>query len=108
VVPRVLRFLAEKLGLEGEYVVEHPVDPPAFQPVVGDDPRVFQLVAEGGAELTVDPRLAPHLGLLEKLQAAIERQLLEPVRGVVHLVPSTSTRPAAVTRARTLLSGGSA
>ena len=44
---------------------------------------------------------------LEQLEASVQGNLLRPVRRKVHSVPSTSTRPAAVTRTWTLLSAGS-
>ncbi|HKC20085.1 MAG TPA: hypothetical protein VKE27_10685 [Candidatus Dormibacteraeota bacterium] len=42
----VLRLLAEQLRLQGEYVIKHAIDPPALEPVIGDDPRVLELTPE--------------------------------------------------------------
>jgi hypothetical protein len=51
--------------------------------------------------------LAPaHLRLLQKLEAAVEGKLPQPVLANAH-VPSTSTRPAAVTRTLTVSREGS-
>src|SRR5579864_375759 len=109
VVPAVLRFLAKQLRLEGEDVVQHAVDPAAFEPVVGDHSRPLEVAAQRRAQRPVDPRLAVHLRLLEKLQAPIQRELPGPMLADVHqAVPSTSTRRSAVTRACTGLSVGSA
>src|SRR5262245_28979609 len=102
-VPAVLRLLAEQLRLEGEDVVENPVHAPALQPVVGDDARVLELATEHRPERSVDPTLTSDLRLFEQLQAAVQSELLRPVRGHVHAVPRTSTRPCSVTRACTLL-----
>ena len=102
----ILWGLAQQLRLEREDVVEDPIDPPPFEPMVGDDPGAFEMPAEGRAEGPIDARAARHLGLLEQLQAAIERELANLVLPDGQ-VPSTSTRAAAVTRTLTSLSAGS-
>lgn len=107
-VTAVLRLLPEQLGLEGKDVVEHPVDTPALEAVIGDDTGALEVAAKRGPERAVDPRLAADLGVLEQLQAPIERELPRFMRRMVHSVPSTSMRPASVTRTWTGLSGGSA
>ncbi len=107
VVPRVLRLLPEQLRLQGEDVIEDAIDPPPFQPVVGDHARVLEVPAQRAAEWPVDTSLAAHLRVFEKLEAAVEGSLPGPVGTDVHSVPSTSIRPASVTRTCTLLSAGS-
>ena len=104
-MPRVFRLLPQKLRLHVEDVIEHAVDAPALQAVLGDDAGPFEMLAQRNAEGAIDPDLPAYLRLLEKLEASIEGELLRPVRGQVHSVPSTSTRPAAVTCTYTLLSG---
>ncbi len=99
-LPAILRRLAEELGLEGEDVVEDPIDAPALEAVLGDHPRVLELCAQQGSKRAVDPRSSTHLGLLEQLQTAVECELPEPVLANAH-VPSTSTLPASVTRTLT-------
>ena len=75
----VLRRLAKQLCLQGKDVIEHPIDPPAFQPVVRNHARALQMAAQGGSQRPVDPRLPSNLGLLEQLQATVEGKLAEPV-----------------------------
>src|ERR1044072_6643654 len=104
VVPAVLRFLAEQLRLEAEDVVQDTVDAATLEAVVGDHTRAFELTPQRGAELAVDPYLAPNMRLLLQLEAAVERELLGPVDLDVDAVPSTSTLPVSVTRTCTLLS----
>jgi hypothetical protein len=65
--------LTQELGLQREDVVENAVDPPAFEAVVGDDPGMLEMAAQGCAERSVDARLSPDLGLLEQLKATVER-----------------------------------
>ena len=106
-VPALLRILAEQLRLQGEDVVEDAIDPPPFQPVVGDHARVLEVPTQRAAEWPVDTSLAAHLSVFEKLEAAVEGSLPGPVGTDAHSVPSTSIRPAVVTRTCTLLSAGS-
>src|SRR5690348_3557877 len=103
VVPGVLWLLAQQLCLHRKYVVQHPVDAPAFEPVLDDHAGAFEVLPQRHAKRTVDAALTPDLGLLEELQAAIQRKLLQLVRADAHSVPSTSTRPP-TTRTYTLLS----
>src|SRR5579864_8706063 len=98
VVPAVLWLLPEEVGLQGEDVVEHAVDAPALEAVIGDNAGLVEVTAQGGSKRAVDSRLAADLGLLQQLQAPVERQLSRFVGRDVHSVPSTSMRPAAVTR----------
>ena len=81
----ILRRLTEQLGLQGEDVVQHPIDPPAFEAMVGDDARAVEVSPQQVAQRTIHPRAASHLGFLEKLQAAIESKLAEPVFANRHL-----------------------
>src|SRR6266516_202092 len=108
VVAAVLRVLAEQVRLQGKDVVQAAVDAPSLEPVVGDHPGVLEVPSQRSPEGTVDASLAPDLGLLQQLQAAVEGELPRAVRADVHSVPSTSTRPAAVIRVSTLLRAGSA
>ena len=105
-VPRVLGLLAQKLRLQGEDVVQHPVDAAAFETMLGQDARTFEMTPKRRTQRPIDPALAPHLRLFEQLQAPVERVLSRPVRPDAHSVPSTSTRPAAVTRTLTVFSAG--
>ena len=106
-VARVLRLLSQELRLKGKDVVQDTVDAPSFEPVVGDHARVLELLPQRRAEVTVDSQLAAHLCLLQKLEASVESELLRAVGPEVHSVPSTSTRPAGVTRTWTVLRAGS-
>jgi len=78
-LPALFRLLAEQLSLEREDVVEHAVDAPAFEPVLGDHARMLQRAPQARSKRAVDSRLATDLGLLEDLEAAVERKLPEPV-----------------------------
>jgi hypothetical protein len=98
--------LAQELGLKGEDVIEHSIDAPALEPVVGDHPGALQLSSKQGPQGSVDSRPPLHLRLLEHLKAPVERQLPQPVPADVH-VPSTSTLPASVTLTFTRSSDGS-
>ena len=75
----ILRSLAKQLRLQREDVVENPIDSPAFQPMVRDHPRALEVTPQRGPESAVDARLPPHLGFLQKLQAAVEGELTKPV-----------------------------
>src|SRR5689334_10723997 len=98
VVPAVLRFLPEQLGLQGEDVVQHPVDAPALEAVIGDDAGMLEVATQRGPQRAIDARLSADLGLLQQLQAPVERELPRLMGPEVHSVPSTSMRPADVTR----------
>lgn len=74
-VTAVLWLLAEQVRLQGEDVVEHSIDAPALDPVIGDDPRVLEVAAKRSAKGTVDARLSPDLSLFEELQAPVEGEL---------------------------------
>ena len=100
-------ILAEQLGLQGEYVVEDPIDPPPLQPVVRDHAGMLEVSTQRAAKGPVDASLPAHLCILEKLEASVEGPLPRPVGADAHSVPSTSTRPATVTRTFTLFSAGS-
>ena len=73
VVPAVLWILPEQLGLKGEDVVEHPIDPPPLEPVVRDHTCVLEMAAERGPQRSIDSVLTTDLRFLEKLEASIER-----------------------------------
>jgi hypothetical protein len=100
--------LPQKLGLQAEDVIEHAIDAPPLEPVVRNDPGPLEVAAQLGAERPVDTRLAAKLGILEQLETPVEGELPSPVSPQVHSVPSTSTRPAAVTRTLTVLRAGNA
>src|SRR5258708_11442072 len=102
----VLRSLPKKLRLQGEYVVQHPIDAPPLEAVVRDHAGAVEVPSEGDSQRSIDTRTPGHLRLLQELKAPIERFLAEPVFLHRH-VPSTSTRPSGLTRARTSLSEGS-
>ena len=71
-----------------------------FVAVVGDHGSSFELDAQRRPQRSVDPRPSAHLRLLQQLEAAVERELPQPVVTNAH-VPSTSTLPEAVTRTLT-------
>ena len=102
-VPAVFGILAEQLGLQGEDVVQHAIDPPSLQPVVRDHAGVLEVAPQGAPERPVHASLSSDLRLFEDLQTPVERTLPGPVGPDAHSVPSTSTRPAVVTRTLTLL-----
>ncbi len=94
----VLRSLPQELRLQGEYVVQHPIDAPALEAVVRDHAGAVEVAPEGDAERSINARLTPHLCLLQELKAPVQGLLAEPVFLDRH-VPSTSTRPSELTRA---------
>lgn len=102
----VLRALTEQLSLQGEDVVEHAIDPPSLESMVGDDPGPLEMVAQRCAQWAINPRPPGYLGLFEQLQASIQRELAEPMLPDRH-VPSTSTLPASVTLTLTRSRDGS-
>src|SRR5437764_9887773 len=53
----LLLVLAQEPGLEGEDVVQHAVDPPAFEAVVRDQAARPQQVAQAVGQRSVDPHL---------------------------------------------------
>ena len=69
--------LTEQLRLQREDVVEHAIDPPALEAMVGDHAGALEMLAQRRPKRPVDARLPPHLGLLQQLQAAVERKLPE-------------------------------
>jgi len=71
--------------LQREDVVEDAIDPPAFETMVGDDARAFEVPPEQGAQGAVNARATSDLGFLEKLQAAVEGKLAQPVLAYRHL-----------------------
>jgi hypothetical protein len=80
----LLRRLAQQLRLHGEDVVEHAVDPAPLEAVLNQDARALERFPQHGSKWPVDALLASHLGLLEDLEAAIERQLPQPVLAHPH------------------------
>src|SRR5260370_7441791 len=74
----ILRGLSEQLCLEREDVVQDPIDTPALEAVVGDDARTFEGSPQGSPQWPVDTRAPSNLGLLEQLEAAVERKLPNP------------------------------
>src|SRR5258706_12543096 len=85
--------LAEELRLQREDVVEHAIDAPPFEAVVGDHSGALEVFAQRRSKRPVDARLAPDLGFLEQLQAAIERELAGPVALDLHVSLSPAPRP---------------
>jgi len=65
--------------LQREDVVQDPIDPPAFETMVGDDAGAFEVAPEQCAQGPVNARATSNLGFLQKLQAAVERKLAEAV-----------------------------
>jgi len=102
----VLWSLPQELRLEGEDVVEHPIDAPALEAVVRDYTGAVEVPPEGDSERSIDSRAAANLRLLQQLKAPVERFLAEAVFLDRH-VPNTSTRPSGLTRAWTSFSEGS-
>jgi hypothetical protein len=103
---RLLFVLPQHPGLEREDIVQHAVDPAAFEAVVGDQPTVAEKVPEAKAEPAVDPYLALGKLVLQQLEATVESSHPSPFAAVSHAVPSTSTRPS-MTRVFTRGSAGS-
>ena len=108
VVAAVLRILSEKLRLQREDIVQHPIHPAPLEPVIRDHAGVLEMAAQRCPQRPIDPRLPSDLRFLQQLEAPVEGELPGPVSPQVHAVPSTSTRPDGVTRTWTLLSAGSA
>src|SRR2546430_14934837 len=52
-LPAILWFLAQKLRLQREDVVEHAIEPAPLEPVLGDDPRMLERAPERGAQRSV-------------------------------------------------------
>lgn len=81
----ILWFLTQQLSLQREDVVQDPIDPPALEAMVGDDAGPIEMPPEQGAQGSIDARATSNLGLLEKLEAAVQRQLAQPVLANRHL-----------------------
>jgi hypothetical protein len=92
VVPALLWVLPEQLRLQGEDVVEHPIDSTAFETVLRDHARPLEELTQRRAERAVYPRPTPHLGFLEELQAPVEGKLARPVFADPQLTRSPSPR----------------
>ena len=92
----VLRSLAQQLRLQSEDVIEDSIDAPPLEAVVGNDTGTLELCAQRRPQRSIDARTAAHLRFLEQLEAAVERELSQPVLAKAH-VPRTSTLPASVT-----------
>src|SRR3989442_62828 len=84
VVPRVLRLLTEQMRLHRKDVVQHAIDATTLEPVLEDHTRAFELSPQRDAKRAVHAALAPDLGLLEELQASIQRELLRLVSADAH------------------------
>jgi hypothetical protein len=67
----VLRSLPQELRLQGEYVVQHPIDPPALEAVIGDHPGAVEVPPEGDSERSIYPGAPADLRLLQELKAPI-------------------------------------
>ncbi|HET9781423.1 MAG TPA: hypothetical protein VFR33_06555 [Candidatus Dormibacteraeota bacterium] len=74
-MPTVLRLLAEEMRLQRKYVVEHPIDAPAFEAMVRDHARMVEMATKRRPERAIDASLPPDLSLLEQLQAPVEGEL---------------------------------
>ncbi|MHB8613506.1 MAG: hypothetical protein ACYDAL_13910 [Candidatus Dormibacteraceae bacterium] len=72
----VLGGLAEQLRLQREDVVEHAIESPSFQAMIGDHAGALEMASQRSAQRSVDAGLPFHLRLFEQLQAAVERELL--------------------------------
>src|SRR5260370_18558501 len=71
--------------MQCEDVVEDPIDPTALETMVRDDAGALQVPPERRTQRPVDARATSNLGFLEKLQAAVEGKLAEPVLANRHL-----------------------
>lgn len=85
--------------LEREDVVQHPLHPPALEPMAGDEARMSEELAELEAEACVNPQLAPLERLFEKHQALVEDlETLPPVEHLVHRLKTDTLPPSTLTR----------
>jgi hypothetical protein len=75
----ILGFLTQQLSLQREDVVQDPIDPPALETMVGDDAGAVEVPPQQRAQRPVNARATSDLGFFEKLQAAVECKLAEPV-----------------------------
>jgi hypothetical protein len=53
--------------LQRKDVVQDPIDPPAFETMIRDNARAFEVPPEQCAQGPVDARATSHLGFFEKL-----------------------------------------
>jgi hypothetical protein len=83
-LPAILRGLPEQLSLQREDVVEDPIDPPAFEAMVGDHAGAIEMSPQQDAQRPVDTRAASNLRFLEELKAAVEGKLAESVLADSH------------------------
>ena len=89
---------AGSIRLEGEDVVEHPLDSPPLEPVVGDQTGVAEQLPKLEAEWCVDPQLASLERLLEEDQALVEDlQTLPPIEHLVHRLKTETLPPSTLT-----------
>jgi hypothetical protein len=65
--------------LQGEDVIQDPIDTPALEAMVGDDARTFEVLPQGSPQWPVDARATSDLGFLQNLEAAVQRQLAQAV-----------------------------
>ncbi len=86
-LPAILRGLSKQLCLQREDVVENPIDAPALEAMVGDDAGSFEVSPQRRPQWPVDARTTCNLGFLQKLEAAVERKLANPVLSNRHLGP---------------------
>src|SRR5579884_272955 len=105
---RLAVVLTQELRLQVEDVVEHPVDAPALQAVVGDQPPGAEQMAQPVGQRAVHADLAGGQGVLQELEAEIEGPHPVPFDAVPRRthVPRTSTRPSSRTRTLTRGSAG--
>ena len=82
----------QRLFLEGEDVVQHPLDTPPFEPVVRDQSGPAEQPPQFVGKRGVDPHLAGFESLLENDQALVEN--LQPLPPLEAHRASTRTRPA--------------
>jgi hypothetical protein len=62
----ILWSLPQQLRLHGEDVVEHAIDPPALQAVLGDHAGMLELASKRCSQRPVDAGLPAHLGFLKQ------------------------------------------
>src|SRR5262249_7201363 len=91
----LLLVLAQEPPLQREDVVEDTVDPASLEPVVRDQSAGAEEVTQPVGQGSVHPDPAVGEGVLQELQALVERPHPGPVDTAPgsHHVPKTSTRP---------------
>jgi hypothetical protein len=89
---------AGSILLEGEDVVQHPLDAPPLQPVVGDEAGVAEQLPKLEAERSIDAQLASLERLLEEYQALVQDlEALPPIEHLVHRLKTETLPPSTLT-----------